>query len=232
MKENALAADKIETTVGSLQLRINDRFPDSGLAKVCRQLHDISKETRRISEWIARPNYAMRYSICAVILVLAVALVFSIAQIPLKSEHLSITSLVTMTDAAVSELFLIGAGVFFLVTLDTRRKRRRVVSAVNDLRCIAHIIDAHQLTKDPDGTAKISVPTPHSPKRDMDEYELGRYLDYCSEMLSLTGKLGFLYVQHFDDPVANSAVNELEHMTTGLARKVWQKIMILRTRDN
>jgi hypothetical protein len=34
-------------------------------------------------------------------------------------------------------------------------------------------------------------------------------------------------VQKFDDPVALAAVNEVEDLTTGLSRKIWQKIMIL-----
>jgi len=46
-------------------------------------------------------------------------------------------------------------------------------------------------------------------------------------MLSLIGKLGALYVQKFNDPVALAAVNDVEQLTTGLSRKIWQKIMIL-----
>jgi hypothetical protein len=46
-------------------------------------------------------------------------------------------------------------------------------------------------------------------------------------MLSLIGKLAALYVQKFDDPVALAAVNEVEELTTGLSRKIWQKIMVL-----
>ena len=57
--------------------------------------------------------------------------------------------------------------------------------------------------------------------------QLGRYLDYCSEMLSLTSKLAALYVQRFDDSVVLQAVNEVESLTNGLSRKVWQKITIL-----
>ena len=57
--------------------------------------------------------------------------------------------------------------------------------------------------------------------------ELARYLDFSSELLSLTGKVGALYVQHFDDPVVLDAVNEVESLTTGLSRKIWQKIMLL-----
>ena len=69
--------------------------------------------------------------------------------------------------------------------------------------------------------------TPSSPKHNLGPAELGRYLDYCSEMLSLIGKLAALYVQKFDDPVALAAVNEVEDLTTGLSRKIWQKIMII-----
>jgi hypothetical protein len=61
----------------------------------------------------------------------------------------------------------------------------------------------------------------------MSEFELMRYLDYCSEMLSLTGKLAALYMQNMRDPVVIESVNEIEDLTTSLSRKIWQKIMIL-----
>jgi len=57
--------------------------------------------------------------------------------------------------------------------------------------------------------------------------ELGRYLDFCSDMLSLIGKVSALMVQHFNDDVVLSAVNEIETLTTGLSRKMWQKITLL-----
>ena len=61
----------------------------------------------------------------------------------------------------------------------------------------------------------------------MTPFLLRRYLDYCSEMLSLIGKIGVLYVQDYPDTEAVGAVNDIETLTTGLARKIWQKIMIL-----
>ena len=61
----------------------------------------------------------------------------------------------------------------------------------------------------------------------MNRFELSRYLDYCSEALSLTGKVAALYMKDFDDPVALQAVNEVEALTTGLSRKIWQKLTIL-----
>ena len=57
--------------------------------------------------------------------------------------------------------------------------------------------------------------------------ELGRYLDYCSELLSVTSKLAALLVQYFNDEVLLGAVNEIETLTTGLSGKIWQKIRLL-----
>ncbi len=86
-----------------------------------------------------------------------------------------------------------------------------------------------QLTKDPDGIIKGAVRTQNSPKREMTAYELGRYLDYCTEMHAMISKMGYLYIADFQDPVATKSANDLEMLTTGLSRKVWQKIMILKS---
>ena len=56
---------------------------------------------------------------------------------------------------------------------------------------------------------------------------VGFLLAMISEMLSLLGKIAALYVQWFDDPAALAAVNEIENLTTGLSRKIWQKLMFL-----
>jgi hypothetical protein len=125
----------------------------------------------------------------------------------------------------------LGAAIAFLVTLENRVKRGRALSAINELRALAHIIDMHQLTKDPEWVLGRGEPTGVLPPRQMSRFELSRYLDYCSEMLSLTSKVAALYIQDFDDEVALAAVNEVEDLTTGLSQKIWQKLMIL-LRDN
>ena len=85
----------------------------------------------------------------------------------------------------------------------------------------------HQLTKDPERVHPGIQLTTASPRVNLTRFELSRYLDYCSEMLSLTGKVAAVYVQHFDDAVAIASANEVEQLCTGLSRKIWQKIMIL-----
>ncbi|MGK0303535.1 MAG: hypothetical protein ACI89X_004430 [Planctomycetota bacterium] len=98
---------------------------------------------------------------------------------------------------------------------------------MHEMRAMAHIVDMHQLTKDPDRIVHPDGETKSSPKRTLSRDELVRYLDYCSEMLSLIGKVAALYVQGFPDPVALQGVDDIENLTTSLSRKIWQKIMIL-----
>jgi hypothetical protein len=129
-------------------------------------------------------------------------------------------------EAGINALVLIGGAIFFLVTGEARIKRSRVLKATHELRALAHVVDMHQLAKDPDRIL-CGPGTASSPDLQMTPYEMTRYLNYCSEMLSLIGKIAAYYVQRFEDPVAEDAVNELEDLTTGLARKVWQKIMIV-----
>ena len=61
----------------------------------------------------------------------------------------------------------------------------------------------------------------------MTSFELNRYLDYCSELLSLTGKLAAVFGQSINDHEVIAASNAIELLTTNLARKIWQKISYL-----
>ena len=118
---------------------------------------------------------------------------------------------------------VLGIAVFFFFSLETRLKRQRALQAIHVLRSMAHIIDMHQLTKDPERLTGTTPPVEFAPRRPQNPAELIRYLDYCSDLLALISKLAALYVQNFDDPVTISAVNEVENLTNGLSRKIWQK---------
>lgn len=226
-EKQTLIVEEIQGTIQRLHLRISDRFPGCDLANVCRGLYEISRETHATVQWIGKPNYLLRLIVFPVIALTLLVVAHSISILDVHADGINIAELVQMLGSALDGLVIVGAGVLFLVTLETRRKRRRVILAINRLRCVAHIIDMHQLTKDPDTILKMSVPTPNSPQRTLSEYELGRYLDYCTEMLSLVSKTGFLYVQDFHDPIATEAVNDLEQLANGLSSKIWQKIMVI-----
>jgi hypothetical protein len=142
-------------------------------------------------------------------------------------QEMEFADFLQVLDAGINIIILLSAALFFLVTAETRRKRNRAIIAIHQLRALAHVIDMHQLTKDPEGAFSNEKKTPSSPRQTMNVFELTRYLDYCTEMLSLVGKVAALYVQDLDDPVVLGAVNDVENLTTGLSRKIWQKIMII-----
>lgn len=85
----------------------------------------------------------------------------------------------------------------------------------------------HQLTKDPDRVATPREDTASSPVIDYTPIQLGRYLDYCSELLSIISKLAALHAQHLNDPVVLAAVNDVESLAAGLSNTLWQKISLL-----
>jgi hypothetical protein len=145
-----------------------------------------------------------------------VALVFTVSRSQIGVSKIDLQSLVAMLESITNEVVLLVAGIFSLITIEGRIKRQRVIDAITNLRAVAHIIDMHQLTK-----------APGSSQHGLSNERLARYLDYCSEMLSLVSKIAFLYVNNFDDAAANHSVNELEDLTSGLSRKIWQKITII-----
>jgi hypothetical protein len=222
---------KTIATLEKLHKRIEERFPDSGLSEVCKEVCKVAHENRRRADWIARPRIWVRVGVSDVILISLFGLVYAISVAEISFRTFDVSEFVQISEAALNELVLIGAAVFFLVTIENRLKRARAMDALHELRDIAHAIDMHQLTKDPSVLLGKAILTPSSPEREMNTYRLSRYLDYCSEMLSLTGKIAALYASSFRDPVVLSAVNELEVLTTSLSRKIWQKITLLHEHD-
>ncbi len=224
-----LDSERIVETVHVLCKRIHERFPSAGLYNVCRQLLEIARQAKVRSQQISEPITWVR--VVSGIVIALVVLVFGYELFVVLSlpgeEQIGAAEAVQMLDAGFNSVLLVGATVIFLITLESRLKRRRALKALHELRALAHVIDMHQLTKDPERLSKTGTDTQSSPKRTMSAFELSRYLDYSSEMLSLTGKIAALYAQNFDDAAVVGAVNDIEDLTSGLSRKIWQKIMIL-----
>jgi hypothetical protein len=120
----------------------------------------------------------------------------------------------------VNDIVFTGIAVWFLFSIENRRKRKLALDVLGQLRSLAHVIDLHQMNKDPALFADASV-------EPMSERAMARYLDNCAELLAILGKLAALCAQRFNDPVTLAAVNEVEILVSGLSRKIWQKIMII-----
>ena len=233
MKADSLAYRQIEPqriieTIRGLQDRVRDRFPGSGLGAVVAELLEMADETVIRTHWIQKPHRLLRCGagfLIAAIIALIGLMLMSIRQFQFSDY----TNFIQAFEATINAVVFIGAAILFLLTWETRIKRGRALKAIHELRALAHIVDMHQLTKNPESYLHPAARTSSSPKRSMTPFELNRYLDYCSEILALISKIAALYVQGYQDPVLLDAVDDIEDLTAGFSRKIWQKITILET---
>jgi hypothetical protein len=224
-----LDIDRIVETIATLQRRVGERFPGSSLGRVCGHLLDIAERTRVRLAWVERPNIYLRagtWAMAALVVVGVLTTVWRLAG-AMSLERPDPLELIQAAESAIQEFVFVGVGLIFLLTMESRVKRSRALRFIRELRALAHIVDMHQLTKDPHRVDPDSVDTASSPARTLTRRELSRYLDYCSELLSLTSKVSALYAERTDDAVVLQAVDQVEDMTTGLSQKIWQKIMML-----
>ncbi len=232
-----LNAEQVIQTIRTLGDRIYERFPARNLGQVCRELEYLAIICARDAALIGRPNWSLRLisaaGFIAVVtgLVLVSSWIFGSAEPPpltgdAPGEYAPFT-VVQGLEATFNIVVLVAVGLLFLGRLEERAKRHRAYKSLHQLRSITHVIDMHQLTKDPSSVLHGVPRTKSSPQRELSPGELARYLDYCTEMLSLTGKIAALYAQNSRDAQIVAAANGIEDLTTGLSRKIWQKLIIL-----
>jgi hypothetical protein len=223
-----LDAGRIIATLETLERRIGERFPNSGLAKISGELTGIARQTTERIAGIARPYIGLRL-LLGVVLAAGLACIAWLVLFALRMEASSeLTNVMQGADAGVSLLIVLGGSALYLSTLESRWRRDQALKALHEFRSIVHVIDMHQLTKDP--SAFGAPRTSSSPDRSMTVPQLLRYLGYCSELLSLAGKVAALYADKLRDPVVIDAVGDIERLTTDLSQKIWQKIELFQQR--
>lgn len=225
-----LDAEMVATTAVKLADRVSERFPASGLTGVADELARSARLAGKQARALTRPYYGLR-TLLVLLVGGGVAALGWGGLFMVDWAHLTgagdLVVLTPVMESAVNLLLLVAAGAWFLLTLEERLRRSRVQAWLHRLRAFAHVVDMHQLTKDPTVVLNSGPRTPSSPDRAMTRFELARYLEYCAELLALTGKLAALMAGESDDHVIIAAASDVENLCTDLGRKVWQKIMIL-----
>jgi type II secretory pathway pseudopilin PulG len=227
MSYSRLDPEKITATALALDARVAARFPQSGLRRVAADLVALAGQTAAGSARLTPPIWPLRVFVGLVVIAGAVLFLRIGTILPLQRISQEMTGSVQGIEAGMNTLILASLGLAALIRLEAHVKRQRVARALHQLRAMIHIIDMHQLTKDPDTFSPGYQPTTASPKRVLNRDELSRYLDYCSEMLAITGKLAALYAQAVPDDRVAGAVNDIERLGSDLSRKIWQKITLL-----
>ena len=186
----------------------------------------VASEVADCAEYLNSPNWPIR--VLAALLIAGMVVVLYLASPPLDLPTGAHKFSGVQSIAAVLNIVaVVGVAVLFLLRLETNLKRRRAHGVIHQLRSLAHVVDMHQLAKDPAGRRAPEPEIAVSPKGAMSPSSLGRYLDYCTDLLSLTGKLSALLVQRFKDDAVLGEVNEIEALTSALSGRIWQKIQLL-----
>ena len=221
--DDAAITQTLEETAG----RIRERFPDSNLRKLAEQLLLVSREAADMVRYLSRPNWPLRIG-GGIAIVVLIALLLLVAAFTVKTPgEMTLSEVLQTIEAGINDIVFFGIAVFFFTTVEARVKRRRALAMLHQLRSLAHIVDMHQLTKDPERLMASGPAFSPGAARPATGIDLAKYLDFCSELLSLISKIAALLVQRFDDGVVLAGVNEIEALTTGLSSKIWQKITIL-----
>ena len=197
------------------------------MARFSQDVVDIALNVQARSTELSKPILPLRIAVSAIVAGLVALLVYVVTHVGSLVEGSDLSTRVEGIEATISSVVFLGAAGLFLFTLETRIKRRRALRAIHELRGLAHVIDMHQLAKDPKDTRFLLLDTASSPKQQLSHYELSRYLDYCSELLAIVNKMGALYARDFDDPVVLAGVDGLQRLVDGLSQKIWHKMALV-----
>jgi hypothetical protein len=222
---------QVAATVARLRERIDARFdPPRGLGDVAGELGvlvgKVDTETDASARRVDRTRLVARAVVVLVVGASLLALGIAATRAAQEGPHQALDWL-PLIESAVNDAVFAGIAVLFLWALPERLERRRLLAMLHELRSLAHVIDMHQLSKDPERVLPSYRPTPASPRDDLGREQLHHYFDYCSELLSLVAKTAALCAEHSTDAVILETVRSIESLTTDMSMKIWQKISLL-----
>lgn len=228
MAYERLEADAVAATARRLAERVRTRFPDRNLGQVADRLVTVTSEVEVAA---ARSRTMTVLRIIGVVLIVALVgtAAMSLAALALELIRSTGSTLgwLEAIETSVNDLVFVGVAVVFLWLLPARVERSRILAELHRLRSLAHVIDMHQLTKDPERYSASYESTQHSVKLGMSPQQMASYLDYCSELLSLVAKTAALYAERTTDGAVLATISDIENLTNGMSRKIWQKVALL-----
>lgn len=220
----------VRQAAASLQNRIADRFPDRSLWEVGEEVVAIADEVGAgtgISRRRVRfARTLSRLLVGMIVVFLGGVLALTWMDVTAHPGAVEPIDLLPLVESAINNVVFGGIAVLFLLAVPERMERARVLRILHRLRSLAHVIDMHQLTKSPE---RLERGSRADGGMDLNRTDLGYYLEYCTEMLSLVGKTAALFAENTTDGDVLDAVEGLENLTSDMSRTVWQKITILQS---
>lgn len=221
----------VGATLTRLHERIVARFPERNLAHVALEVGGVIERITEESSQRRRQQQLVRMVCLGAVVVVATlaltAVVLSVRDALAQATGTPAFQWLPVIESGINDVAFAALAIYFLISVPARQRRRQTLSNLHRLRSLAHVVDMHQLTKDPERLLSELLPTGASVDPDLSPDELGRYLNYCSELLSLVGKAAAICSLDSADSLVLETVSEIETLTLGMSRKIWQKISLL-----
>ncbi len=225
-----LDASRVLATIERLQRRIAARFPERGLCRVAAELVTVAgqvADSASSSRARLRRIKLLSRGLCALIVVSTVVALLLALRDAVSNGPARSFEWLPLIETTINDVVFAAIAVYFIYALPSRLERSYLLRQLHRLRSLAHIVDMHQLTKDPERLRPDFDPTAESVNPQLGRDGMEHYLDYCSQMLSLVGKIAALCAEESQDAVILDMVSTIETLTTGMSRKIWQKISLL-----
>jgi hypothetical protein len=230
MEYRHLNPQKLTGTAQLISERVEAMFPGSGLGEVSREVVSATQHVIGEVNELRKPLWQLRIWITLGILFLCAIPIAVGALLDFRETFGSLAEFMQATDAGFNVLILLLGGAVFLMKTEARSKRNRAHKALNELRSLAHVIDMHQLSKDP-GIRGWMLPGPKREQRRPacigNDTDLWFYLSFSSDLLAILGKSAAWFAEHLTDRDILQTVNDVENLCNDTSRKVWQKMSFL-----
>jgi len=228
-----LDPDKVTATLDRLREPITRSFVEPRhLADVVLEVRavvgQVTREPGAAAPWHRAVRIGSRVAIGLLVVLIVVAVGSAVRTGATQVGDVRALDWLQIVEAGVNDVVFAGLAIFFLRSVPDRIVRRRTLGLLHRLRSLAHIFDMHQMSKDPESLLPLGEGGGNPGGDPMSRAELGRYYDYCSELLSLVAKVAALCAEASTDAVVLETVSEIENLTNGMSRKIWQKISLLR----
>src|ERR1051325_10760206 len=139
-----LDVEAILETLRRLKRRISERFPGSGLLSICHELVSLAEDVQQRAKAIAAPNIALRAAVYVIIVAGVVGLLVIAFAVKFQIGSAELLSVLQAVEAAANIVVLLGAALFFLISLETRLKTQPLIARSPRLSLDRPVIDMHQ----------------------------------------------------------------------------------------
>jgi hypothetical protein len=199
--KHRLDPSRIVETAENLARRVSEKLPESNLAGLAVELAGIARVTDERTHRASTPIYVIRVACVLATVVSLLGLFFLVRHIHTRWEFGTITEVFESADAGVNILIVLAGGLWFLITLEARVRRKQALAFIGELLEFVQLIDVTQLYHTPE-----FYTSEHSAGGTAPRFDDNTYLLFCTEMLAVIANLAPLYTRaNMDDSVWRAA---------------------------